>query len=51
MVSDTNTKCPLNTSAPNTNSPEYKPLRNVLKNVYKPRAYIWDFTVFDFDVT
>ena len=36
--SDTNTKCPLNIS-----SPEYKPPKKCL--LYKPRAYIWDFTV------
>ena len=25
---------------------EYKPLQKVLTNLYKPRAYIWDFTVY-----
>ena len=28
--------------------PEYKPPQNVLKNGYKPRAYIRDFTVIEY---
>ena len=39
--SDTNTKCPLNISSPRISAPQ-----KVLTNLYKPRAYIQDFTVF-----